>query len=123
MKNQIDLGLGVCDKFMERRLFMGCDSAAQSFASFQRRVLQDASQKGWTNAELDSMFHLGYIDMTKLGRLAATDIGDCASWAHRVLALNPDRSCVVKTHLLATTLKQFSFVLPTNGVFSSTKIN
>ncbi|CAK8999510.1 unnamed protein product [Durusdinium trenchii] len=90
MKNQIDVGLGVCERLMERRLFVVCGPQGQNVAQLQRKVLQDSSQKGFDSTTLEKMHHLGIINIPKMGRLTAPDVQDISDWTYKVLALNPN---------------------------------
>ena len=86
MKNQIDVGLGVCERLMERRLFVVRGPQGQNVAQLQRKVLQDSSQKGFDSTTLEKMHHLGIIDIPKMGRLTAPDVQDISDWTYKVLA-------------------------------------
>ena len=92
LRDQITLGMGVVDKFMERRCLILCSSeTSQSTAVMLKRVVGEAAGR-FGNAALADMHHVGFIDMTKYGRMTMLDIDDCAKWASQVLALNEDRS-------------------------------
>eukprot|EP00435_Cladocopium_sp_Y103_P057161 s717_g19.t1 len=69
MRDQIQVGLGVADSFLQRRLMMLCadKNKGNSFGVLVRHVLSDASQK-FDAAEINKIHHLGFIDMTKYGR-------------------------------------------------------
>ena len=96
MKGQIDVGLGVIiEQFMQRRLFVACgNQGGQQIATMQRRMLQDAKVK-FDAADLAHMHHIGYIDLPKMGRLAAPELQEVSDWCYKVLTLNPDFSTLV----------------------------
>lgn len=92
MKNQIDVGLGVAEAFMQKRLLAVSGSQlGQNVATMQRRVLSDAKAKGF-DADLERMHNIGYVDLPKLGRLTAPDIAEVSEWCYKVLSLNPNYS-------------------------------
>ena len=93
MRNQIEIGLGVADAFMQKRLLMlrADKNKGNSFSGLLRRVLQDASSR-FDAADISKVHHLGFIDLTKFGRLAAPEINDVAQWTHQLLSQNPDYS-------------------------------
>ena len=70
----------------------GGSSQPQTVSTMQRRLLQDANLKGGCAAERDQMFHVGYVDLPKMGRLSMVDIQEAADWCQKVLSLNPERS-------------------------------
>lgn len=94
LRNQLEIGLQQAEAFMQKRLYMACNNSkmsAQNAQAMVRRTAQEAARK-FDKVTLDSVHHLGYVDMTKLGRLSAPDIQDLATWCQRTLAFNPDRS-------------------------------
>eukprot|EP00435_Cladocopium_sp_Y103_P037820 s127_g10.t1 len=86
MKNQIDVGLGVAEQFMQKRLLaISTSQPGQNVATMQRRVLSDAKAKGF-DADLERMHNIGFIDLPKLGRLTAPDIAEVSEWCYKVLS-------------------------------------
>ena len=90
------MGLGVADAFMTKRLMMLCadKNKGNTFAGLTRRVLQEASQK-FDAADLNKVHHLGFVDMTKFGRLSAVEINEVCQWCHQLLSQNPDYSTLL----------------------------
>ena len=88
MKAQLDVGLSIAEKFMDRRLLVVCGERTQNVATLQRRIVQDAKSKGFETS-IEQMHHLGYIDLSKIGRLSAPDVQEVSDWTYKVLALNP----------------------------------
>ena len=72
-------------------MLMVVSDKSSDFASVQRRALADATAK-FENASIEKMHHVGYVDLSKFGRLTVPDISDCANWAHKVLSYNPNYS-------------------------------
>ena len=93
MRDQIESGLALADRMMERRCLMVCGDRGlhDSLTGLTRRVLQDAVSK-FAEADMGHIHNIGYIDMTKFGRLSMPEIDSCANWAQRVLNLNPEYS-------------------------------
>ncbi len=93
MRNQIEIGLGVADAFMQKRLLMLCSdkNKGNSFSGLLRRVLQDASSR-FDAADISKVHHLGFVDLTKYGRLAVPEINEVVNWTHQLLSQNPDYS-------------------------------
>ena len=93
MREQINTGLSVADRWMERRLLMLCTDKGQkdSLAAFSRRLLQEGSSL-FGDADAQRIHHIGFLDMTKFGRLGMVEIGEMASWSLRVLNQNPEYS-------------------------------
>ncbi|CAK9049972.1 unnamed protein product, partial [Durusdinium trenchii] len=61
-----------------------------------RRVLTDAQQR-FDAADLNHLHHLGFIDVTKYGRLSAVEIQEICTWCHQLLSQNPEFSMVFMT--------------------------
>ena len=97
MRDQIEAGLALAERLMERRCMIVCGDKGmqESPTGFTRRVLQDATAK-FADADLASMHHIGILDLTKFGRLSMPDIEACSVWATRLLNLNPERSSQLK---------------------------
>ena len=77
-----------------RRDFWCCaptKTRATAFLVFCDVFLQDASSR-FDAADISKVHHLGFIDLTKFGRLAAPEINDVAQWTHQLLSQNPDYS-------------------------------
>ena len=55
------------------------------------RVCSDASTR-FQGVDLQRMHHIGYVDLTKYGRLTVPDINDAAPWALQVLEMNENFS-------------------------------
>lgn len=87
MRDQLDIGLGVCEKFMQKRCFMVRSADRAALTSMVRRVCSDATSR-FQGVDLQRMHHIGYIDMTKYGRLTVPDINEAAQWALQVLEMN-----------------------------------
>lgn len=95
LRDQIQTGLQLADRCMERRCMMLCtDKPTDSLSTFMRRVVQEASQC-FPEAELQCTHHIGYLDTTKYGRLGMPEINEMASWTLRTLNLKPERSSLV----------------------------
>eukprot|EP00434_Breviolum_minutum_P016192 symbB.v1.2.014268.t1/scaffold1033.1/size247163/6 len=58
---------------MERRMLMVVSDKSSDFASVQRRALADATSH-FENACIEKMHHVGYVDLSKFGRLTVPDI-------------------------------------------------
>ena len=92
LKEQLDIGLRNAEKFMERRcLMITADAKAQPLGALLRRVMADATPK-FNEADMTRMHHIGYIDLSKFGRMTAVAIEECARWSKRVLELNENNS-------------------------------
>lgn len=91
LRDQLHAGLGLADKWMEKRCLMLCQDKSDSLTGFARRVLTEASQR-FPDVQLEKMHHIGILDLTKYGRLSMPEIDSCANWAHKVLSMNPDYS-------------------------------
>lgn len=90
---------------MERRcLLVAGDVKAQPLSALIRRVLADATLK-FNEADMARMHHVGYIDMSKFGRLTALGIEECAKWSKRVLDLNDDCSNLGEKSFKQTAIK------------------
>ena len=91
LKNQIEVGLKAAETWMSKRNMMVCMDRTQrdGTALTVRRVVQDAGTK-FETVSVESLHHLGYADLTKLGRLTAIDVDDIGRWCQRVLQLNPE---------------------------------
>lgn len=63
----------------------------QALGAFQRRVMSDAAQK-FEGADISKLHNLGFVDVTKFGRLSAVEIDEVAKWTKRVLQINDDYS-------------------------------
>ena len=99
MKNQIETGLHVAEAFMEKRALMVCSadkSSSGSTTSLVRKMISEASMR-FPSVALRSMHHLGFIDMSKFGRITAIEIDQCAKWSHKVLSMNEDFSNLLDT--------------------------
>lgn len=83
----------VAETFMNKRLLMLCSDKGKSNAvgGLTRRVLQDASQR-FDSCDSSRLQNVGYVDLSKYGRLAAPEINDICTWCHTVLSQNPDYS-------------------------------
>ncbi|CAK9073025.1 unnamed protein product, partial [Durusdinium trenchii] len=84
LRDQLETGLQVVDRFMEKRALMICGaSKASSLAALQRRIISDASSK-FDSVELGKMHHIGILDFTKFGRLSMVEINqdkeETAQW-------------------------------------------
>lgn len=107
MKNQIETGLQVAETFMEKRALMVCStdkSTSGSVTSLVRKMISEASMR-FPSVTLRSMHHLGFVDMSKFGRMTAIEIDQCARWCHKVLAMNEEFSNLLDT-------KRFCFKKP-----------
>ena len=93
MRDQIQVGLGVAESFLQKRLMMLCadKNKGNSFAGLVRRVLQDALQK-FDAADTNKIHHLGFVDMTKYGPLSAVEVNEACQWCFQLLSQNPDYS-------------------------------
>lgn len=100
LRDQLNAGLGLAEKWMEKRCLMLCQDKSDSLTGFARRVLTEASQR-FPDVLLDKMHHIGILDLTKFGRLSMPEIDNCANWAHKVLSMNPEYSFlhVIKTNM------------------------
>ena len=96
LRDQINAGLGVADRFMEKRMLMLCGEKGlqDSLTGFARRVLAEAGQR-FPDVHMDQIHHIGFLDTTKFGRLSMPEIDAMACWAQKVLNLNPDRSILL----------------------------
>ena len=95
MKGQIETGIAVVEKLMERRLLMAVSDKSADFASLQRRALADARTK-FDGATVEHMHHVGCLDFSKFGRLSVPEITECAQWTKKVLSYNPNFSTLVE---------------------------
>ncbi|CAJ1408389.1 unnamed protein product [Effrenium voratum] len=95
--------MALCESFMQRRCLMLCTGAAEtsreSMETFSRKVVQEAAtgrdgHGGMDTASFAKCHHIGFIDLPKLGRLTAIEVGDMANWAHQVLSQNPEHSVI-----------------------------
>lgn len=91
MRDQLDIGLGVCEKFTQKRCFMVRSADRTALTGMVRRVCSDASTR-FQGVDLQRMHHIGYVDLTKYGRLTVPDINDAAQWALQVLEMNENFS-------------------------------
>lgn len=93
LRDQLNVGLQVSESFLQKRLLMlrADKNKGNSFAGLLRRVLQDASAK-FDAAEINKVHHLGFVDVTKYGRLSVVDINEICQWCHQLLSQNPDYS-------------------------------
>lgn len=93
MRDQIHAGLGVADNMMDRRMLMLCSdkNVSQSFGALIRRALADAGQK-FDATDVNKTHYLGFIDLTKYGRLSAISVNEVATWCLQLLNQNPDYS-------------------------------
>lgn len=93
MRDQIQAGLGVADTLMDRRMLMICSdkNIAQSFGGLTRRALADAGQR-FDATDVNKTHYLGFIDLTKFGRLSAIAVNEVANWCLQLLNQNPDYS-------------------------------
>ncbi|CAK9069242.1 Uncharacterized protein SCF082_LOCUS34716, partial [Durusdinium trenchii] len=66
----------------------------KALGAFQRRVMSDAAQK-FEGADISKLHNLGFVDVTKFGRLSAVEIDEVAKWTKRVLQINDDYSMVL----------------------------
>jgi hypothetical protein len=96
LRDQINAGLGLADRFMEKRMLMLCGEKGlqDSLTGFTRRVLAEAGQR-FPDVQMDQIHHIGFLDTTKFGRLSMPEIDAMACWAQKVLNLNPDRSILL----------------------------
>ncbi|CAK9039774.1 unnamed protein product [Durusdinium trenchii] len=93
LKSQLEVGLGIVEAFMQKRLLVTVGSQQGNIATMQRRVLQEAKSM-FDGADLEHMHHIGYADLPKLGRLAAPDVQELADWCYKILSINPNFSVV-----------------------------
>lgn len=102
MRDQIQCGLGLADKFMEKRSLVLCTDKGQrdSLSGTLRRMMQDAKFDGLDN---EKVHHVGYCDLSRWGRLSVPQIDDMADWTLRTLQLNPDYSNLEALTLPAVT--------------------
>lgn len=93
MKNQLEIGLQVAEKFMEKRCLMLCTSGekSQGTTSLIRKIISEASSK-WDGVDLAKMHHLAFFDFSKHGRLTVPDIDQAAKSIIQVLRMNEDYS-------------------------------
>ena len=95
LRDQIEIGLGVCERFMEKRCLLVRASGDKSgLTAMVRRVLADANQK-FQGVEAEKMHHIGFLDLSKYGRLTVPDINEAATWCYQVLSLNDNYSILV----------------------------
>ena len=113
MRDQIQKGLDVVGRFMEKRAYMVVGERSQGVAALQRRMLADASTKFNAPLDISKMHHVGYIDFSKFGRLTTIDINQAAEWAKSILTLNDEYShsticiyCKIGFHILCNVLYQ-----------------
>ncbi|CAK8997702.1 unnamed protein product, partial [Durusdinium trenchii] len=95
MRDQIQQGLDVVGRFMEKRAYMVVGERSQGVAALQRRMLADASTKFNAPLDISKMHHVGYIDFSKFGRLTTIDINQAAEWAKSILTLNDEYSMIL----------------------------
>ena len=100
MRDQITVGLGVADSFMQKRLLMVCSDKNKGniFSGLMRRVLQDASNR-LDATDINKLHHLGFVDLSKFGRLAAPEINDICTWCHQLLSQNPENSILLPNYV------------------------
>ena len=100
MRDQITVGLGVADSFMQKRLLMVCSDKNKGniFSGLMRRVLQDASNR-FDATDINKLHHLGFVDLSKFGRLAAPEINDICTWCHQLLSQNLENSILLPNYL------------------------
>lgn len=91
MRDQLETGLQVVERFMERRALMVLSEKSQSLAAFQRRIITDCTSR-FEACDLKRMHHLGCRDFSKLGRLSMVDIKEAAEWSKSILLLNDEHS-------------------------------
>ena len=93
MKNQLEIGLQVAERFLEKRCQMVCIGGEKTsgVTSFVRKILTDATAK-FEGVELSKMHHLAWFDFSKLGRLTVPDIDSAAKSVLQVLKMNEDYS-------------------------------
>ena len=98
LRNQLEIGMAAAEGFMQRRLFMVCNTKASTSntAMIVRRALQDAGSR-FDSCTMENLHHLGFCDLTKYGRLTAPQIEDIASWCYRTLSLNPNYSTLFES--------------------------
>lgn len=56
-----------------------------------RRIMTEVNNK-FGEADITRTHHLGYCDLSKMGRLTALNIDQVSRWAKGVLDMNPDFS-------------------------------
>ena len=97
MRDQINVGLGVADSLMQKRLLMVCadKNKGNILSGLMRKVLQDATSR-FDAADINKLHHLGFVDLSKFGRLAAPEINDICLWCHQLLSQNPEYSILLQ---------------------------
>lgn len=95
LKNQLQIGGQLAESFMQRRALMVCNDkvSRDSLVNLMRKVVQEGSER-FENVSMETVHHLVYLDMTKLGRLTVPMIEQAATSIQKVLTLNPERSSV-----------------------------
>lgn len=96
MRDQIQKGLAVADAYMEKRMLMVCSdkNVSQSFGGLLRRALSDSAQH-LDATDANKTHYLGFVDLTKFGRLSAITVNEVATWCHQLLNQNPEYSTLV----------------------------
>ena len=49
--------------------------------------------------DINKLHHLGFVDLSKFGRLAAPEINDICTWCHQLLSQNPENSILLPNYL------------------------
>ena len=95
MRSQIEEGLRLAENWMSKKCFMVCTSNNHKDGTgmMVRRVVQDASAR-FDTVSVENLHHLGYLDLTKFGRLNAVDVETIEAWCLKTLNLNPDYSAL-----------------------------
>lgn len=91
LRDQIEIGLRASEQLMEKRCLMVCaNDKSHAVGTLKRRVMADASTK--FEADIQKLHHIGFIDLSKFGRLTVPIIDEVARWSKRVLQMNEDYS-------------------------------
>lgn len=91
MRDQIETGLNLSERLMERRLLISCGDKSASLPAFMKKVFTDCNAR-FEQADFSCMHHVGFLDWTKFGRLTMAVIDEQARWAAKVLDLNDNYS-------------------------------
>ncbi|CAK9067064.1 Uncharacterized protein SCF082_LOCUS34017, partial [Durusdinium trenchii] len=94
MRDQIETGLNLSERLMERRLLISCGDKSASLPAFMKKVFTDCNAR-FEQADFSCMHHVGFLDWTKFGRLTMAVIDEQARWAAKVLDLNDNYSTVI----------------------------
>ncbi|CAK9089330.1 unnamed protein product, partial [Durusdinium trenchii] len=75
LRDQIEIGLRASEQLMEKRCLMVCaNDKSHAVGTLKRRVMADASTK--FEADIQKLHHIGFIDLSKFGRLTVPIIDE-----------------------------------------------